>query len=71
MPPPPCDDILAELGQAATSRAVRERDSQNCIGTRGPMEYAKSQQEFKKIQDYAFANPTAKFRTHYSLKGNT
>lgn len=71
MPPPsPRDCVLAELGQVVTSRALQERDSQNCIGTWGPTECTKSQQDLEQVQDYAFANPTAEFRTRCNLKGN-
>lgn len=39
-------------------------------GIWGPVKDPKSQQDLKKVQDYAFANPTEKFRTYSSLKEN-
>lgn len=39
-------------------------------GTWGPVKDPKSQQDLKQVQNYAFANPTAKFRTCSSLKEN-
>lgn len=51
-------------------QSSRGKGNSKVSGTRGLVKDPKSQQDLKKVQDYAFANPTARFRTHSSLKGN-